>query len=737
MSEDFPAHLAGFQTGLLVAGYRLEAQVGAGGMAVVFRALDERLGRLVALKLLAPALAADASFRRRFIAESRAAAAVDDPHIIPVYEAGEAAGVLFIAMRFVRGGDLRQVLEREGPLAPGRVTAFVAPVASALDAAHRVGLVHRDVKPANILVDALQDRPEHVYLSDFGVSKGALSSVSLTGTGHFVGTPAYSAPEQIQGRAMDGRTDQYALACVAYQLLAGATPFERDQGMAVLLAHLSQPSPPLSSRRPDLPGEVDEVLARGMAKVPEKRYGSCRDFAEALREALVPAPNRSFGSAPYHSPGSVPEADHPRTHTTAAQPEFFEPDLPGTGKAAIPGGPGAAATADWAPGGEPASTADVPAAAKDPKGPGVAPAFTPGPFVGEAEILPVRRRKARKTWALIVSVAAAVGLTAALINLNRAPPGDAARVYSGGSYGFGNPDAIAVSGGHVWVASLSGSVTELNAGNGSWIRTLSGGSYGFSSPEGIATDGTHVWVTNLGGGANGSGSVTELNAGNGSWIRTLSGGSYGFNGPWGIATDGTHVWVDNYGRASTGDSVTELNAGNGSWVRTLYGIKAPYSVAVQGGHVWVANGDSVTELDAGNGSRVRTMSGASYGFRGTQAIAVSGARVWVANYRGGADGGGSVTELNAGNGSLVQILSNASYGFDGPQGITVDGAHVWIADGGSGGSVTELNADNGSLVRTLADAGDGFDNPWAIAEDGTHVWVANHQGNSVTELSAG
>ena len=339
MSENFPAHLAGFQAGSQVAGYRLEAQVGAGGMAVVFRARDERLGRMVALKILAPALVADVAFRRRFIAESRAAAAVDDPHIIPVYEAGEAAGVLFIAMRFVQGGDLRQVLGREGPLPPGRVASFISPVASALDAAHRAGLVHRDVKPANILVDARQDRPDHVYLSDFGVSKGAISSVSLTGAGHFVGTPDYSAPEQIQGWAVDGRTDQYALACVAYQLLTGATPFERDQGMAVLLAHLSQQPPVLSSRRPDLPGAADEILARGMAKVPEKRYGSCRDFAEALREAL--------GLAPYHSLGSA--ADYVRTQTAAPQLEFSGPDLAGTGRAAVLSGPTAAATADWAP----------------------------------------------------------------------------------------------------------------------------------------------------------------------------------------------------------------------------------------------------------------------------------------------------------------------------------------------------------------------------------------------------
>ena len=154
---------------------------------------------------------------------------MDDPHIIPIYEAGEGGGVLFIAMRFVRGGDWAGV----GPggwLSPGRATAFIFPVASALDAAHGAGLVHRDVKPANILLDARQDRPDHVYLSDFGVSKGAISSVSLTDTGQFLGTPDYSAPEQIQGRAVDGRTDQYALPCVAYQLLTGARPVRAGPG---------------------------------------------------------------------------------------------------------------------------------------------------------------------------------------------------------------------------------------------------------------------------------------------------------------------------------------------------------------------------------------------------------------------------------------------------------------------------------------------------------------------------
>jgi hypothetical protein len=321
LSEDFPA-LGGFGVGSLVAGYRLEGRVGAGGMAVVFRARDQRLDRLVALKILVPALAADEGFRRRFIAESRAAAAVDDPHIIPVYEAGEADGVLFIAMRFVAGGDLRGVLAREGPLPPGRAAGFISPVASALDAAHRAGLVHRDVKPANVLVDARQDRPDHVYLSDFGVSKGAKSSVSLTGTGQYLGTPEYSAPEQVQGHAVDGRADQYALACVAWELLTGSAPFERDQGLAVLLAHLSEPPPSLSEHRQDLAPAADQVLVKALAKVPEKRYLSCGEFADALRGAL--------GVPPYTSHETA-ASGHPRTVLSAGRHNEIAPDAAGLG----------------------------------------------------------------------------------------------------------------------------------------------------------------------------------------------------------------------------------------------------------------------------------------------------------------------------------------------------------------------------------------------------------------------
>jgi serine/threonine protein kinase/DNA-binding beta-propeller fold protein YncE len=312
VSEENPSAAGRFAAGSQIAGYRLEEQIGLGGMAVVFRAHDDRLDRMVALKILAPGLALDDAFRQRFIRESRAAAAVDDPHIIPVFEAGEASGVLFIAMRYVRGGDVRTLLDQAGPLPPARATEIISQVASALDAAHARGLVHRDVKPANMLLDASAgtDRPDHVYLSDFGLSKQALAPSGLTSTGQFLGTLDYVAPEQIEGRPVDGRTDEYALACAAFELLSGAPPFRRNEGLAVVYAQLSEPPPSLAARRSGLPPAIDSVLTRALAKSPADRYPTCRDFAVALREV--------FGLRPVDSGPS--DSPPPRAATEIAMP---------------------------------------------------------------------------------------------------------------------------------------------------------------------------------------------------------------------------------------------------------------------------------------------------------------------------------------------------------------------------------------------------------------------------------
>ncbi len=276
----------GLTSGVVVAGYRVEERIGAGGMAVVFRAKDMALGRTVALKILAPALTGDREFRDRFIRESRAAAAVDHPHIIPVYAAGEAEGVLYIAMRYVSSGDLRALIRRDGQQTAERASRLLSPLASALDAGHLAGLVHRDVKPANILIDTGARIADHPYLADFGLAKGSGSTAGLTGTGEFLGTLDYAAPEQISGKRAGPQTDQYALACAAFTMLTGGAPFPREEPMAVLWAHMSEPPPSVTALRPDLPRRIDQVLARAMAKTPEERYRTCGEFAEAFRTAL-------------------------------------------------------------------------------------------------------------------------------------------------------------------------------------------------------------------------------------------------------------------------------------------------------------------------------------------------------------------------------------------------------------------------------------------------------------------
>ncbi|MGI8446466.1 MAG: serine/threonine-protein kinase [Streptosporangiaceae bacterium] len=274
MSNEAPWPGNPVPAGARVAGYRLDGQIGRGGMAVVYRAHDLQLDRQVALKILDPVLAEDGGFRQRFLRESRAAAAVDHPNIIPVFAAGEADGVLFIAMRYVSGPDLRTLLDSGGPLPARRAVGIVSQVAAALDTAHERGLVHRDVKPANMLLDPAPGggRTEHVYLSDFGLSKQAVAGLGLTATGQLVGTLDYVAPEQIENRPVDGRGDLYSLACTAFEMLSGAPPFRRDQHLALLWAQLSEVPPPLTGRRPDLPPAVDQVMARALAKSPDDRY---------------------------------------------------------------------------------------------------------------------------------------------------------------------------------------------------------------------------------------------------------------------------------------------------------------------------------------------------------------------------------------------------------------------------------------------------------------------------------
>jgi CHASE2 domain-containing sensor protein/predicted Ser/Thr protein kinase len=268
----------------IIAGYRIEEVLGRGGMGVVYRATQLALGREVAIKLIATERSDDPVFRERFTSESRIAASIEHANVIPVYEAGEDDGLLFIAMRLVEGLDLGQLLARLGPLSSERSARVTVQIAGALDAAHARGLVHRDVKPANVLVTV--DQPEHAYLTDFGVAKYAGALSRITKADQWVGTLDYLAPEQIRGEEVDARADIYALTGVLYHCLTGEVPFKRDSEAATMWAHVSAPPPSAGSVRPGLPEELDEVIARGMAKDPADRYASASEMARAAALAL-------------------------------------------------------------------------------------------------------------------------------------------------------------------------------------------------------------------------------------------------------------------------------------------------------------------------------------------------------------------------------------------------------------------------------------------------------------------
>ncbi|HXJ63115.1 MAG TPA: protein kinase [Actinomycetota bacterium] len=296
------------EVGAVLAGYRIEGLAGRGGMGVVYVAEHVHLGRRVALKVLAPELAADESFRERFIRESRLAAAIEHPNAIPVYDAGEADGVLYIAMRLVQGTDLRAVIDHDGRVEPARALAILGAVAGALDMAHADGLVHRDVKPANILLEANRRGGEDVFLTDFGLTKRMGPGSRFTKTGSVVGTLDYMAPEQIQGAEVSGRADEYALGCVLFECLTGRPPYPRETEVAAMYAHLEEPPPAITSRRPDLPTAVDAVVARSMAKSPVERFATCGELVEAARAGLGDAALAADGASSVSAGGSPPAA---------------------------------------------------------------------------------------------------------------------------------------------------------------------------------------------------------------------------------------------------------------------------------------------------------------------------------------------------------------------------------------------------------------------------------------------
>jgi hypothetical protein len=336
--------------GAELAGCRIDGVAGRGGMGIVYRATQLSLGRPVALKLIAARHAADPAFRERFQREARLAAAIDHPNVVPVHEAGEEDGLLYLIMRYVRGTDLHALLAKEGRLAPPRAAAIVDQVAAALDAAHAAGLVHRDVKPGNVLI-AGEPGNEHVYLTDFGLTRQLAPDMRLTTTGHWIGTVDFTAPELARSRDVDARSDVYALGCVLHVALTGEVPYPRGTVPATLLAHLRDP-PPRPSRTPGVPTQFDPVIARALAKAPADRYPSAGDLGRAALAAAVHEPVDGSERSVARGPAAPEDAGEPSRSRDAAPAAAG--DGPYTGAtAALPPDPTAHKPAMTLPDGRP------------------------------------------------------------------------------------------------------------------------------------------------------------------------------------------------------------------------------------------------------------------------------------------------------------------------------------------------------------------------------------------------
>jgi len=633
------------------AGHRITGVAGRGGMGVVYRAVQLDLDRAVALKLIAPDLAGDPAFRERFVRESRLAAAIDHPNVIPIYYTGEHDGALYIAMRYVEGSDLRTLVRAAGRLDAARAAHIASQVASALDAAHERGIVHRDVKPANVLLGA----GEHAYLTDFGLTKRIASHSGSTRTGGWVGTLGFVAPEQIRGERVDARADVYALGCVLFYVLAGTAPYQRDSDEATLWAHLNDDPPSLTAHVEGTPPALEPVVRRALAKDPDDRFPSAGDLGRAALAAVG--------------------------RSTPARPERL------------------VATGAAAPAGAEAETAPSPDQA----------------LTLPADPLPPRRGARRPAWVWALAAVPVLALAAiAAVLLSGSGGGDGttgARTTAAPTTGApdgavagtvgrtvqigGRPNGVVAGGGLVWVLrSRSDRVTALRAPGGrrAGFRPLVG-----RLPAAMASGFGRLWVGKQSRPAlvaiglkshrrigapialPAQGKVVGVAAGErGVWVgirgdpglivrvspsrRRIMAQVTMPDGVQDIAVGAGAVWV--LGRRS--NTVTRVDVASGE-KRPINVGADPAGVAVGENAVWVTNSgdDTVTRVDTG--SLVTRVIGVG---DGPYRVAVGGGAVWVAN-RNDSTLTRIDPETNRAVASPVEVGSN-------PFAIAVNGRRVWV-----------------------------------------------------------
>ena len=671
--------MAEMSIGSVLAGYRIEGLAGEGGMGRVYRATQLALNRQVAVKVIVPELAHDEDFRRRFQRESELSASIDHPNVIPVYEAGEADGRLFIAMRWVEGTDLRSVIVREGRLDPDRIVAIVEQVAAALDAAHSGGLVHRDVKPANVMLTSTHGG-EHVYLTDFGLTKRAESGSALTKTGAFVGTPDYMPPEQIKGERADARADVYALGCLLFHALTGRPPYDRDTEVAKMYAQLHDPPPSATGSVPGIPVGLDAVISRALAKDPGGRYPSAGDLARAARAAL--------------------------TGTVASQPErSLATGLAAPGAATPPPTPAPPAAVT------PPPTAAVPPAAPPPTPP-VPARRSPLPIVLGAVL----------ALAVIGGILAAAGVfsggsgdgssgsfhdTAGTQPKSKkpagVPPSKVATIPAGDG-----PDGIAVAGDVVWVSnSVGNTLTRLDATANKPLGAQI--PVGRNPDEVVAANGI-VWVANTD-----DGTVTRLE---GDVSKEIQVGA----GPEGLSLGRQFLWVAN----GDSDSVTRIDPGSGTAVGSPIDVQnKPIGIFAGKRFVWVTNSfsGSVSRIDPSSGEVVGTTAGVG---RNIRSVTEAFGSVWVSS----AIDDGTVVRLDAATGEIVGRPIPVGQR---PKEMAAAGGYLWVVEERSN-AVIRIDPKTATVVGRPIRVGD---TPVGLTYGAGSLWVTNNAGDSVTRIDPG
>ncbi|MDA0184651.1 protein kinase [Solirubrobacter phytolaccae] len=709
--------------GQALAGYRIESVAGRGGMGIVYRATQVALGRPVALKLLTAELAADEAFRQRFRREWETAAAIDHPNVIPLYEAGESAdGQLFIAMRFVDGVDLAY-LSADGPMAAERAVRLVAQIGAALDAAHARGLVHRDVKPANVLVGAC----DHVYLTDFGLSREA-TQTRLTRTGLFVGSTDYAAPEQVRGEATDARTDVYALGCVLFQLLTASVPFARSGDMAKMYAHITEPPPLVSDVRPDVP-EFDAIVERAMAKDPDDRFQSAGALAAAATAAVRGASRPGWDTAPVGLAAFPSSAARPQSST----PGWATGPSPATNPAVAPapagrnGPAGASAPLAVIPGSRAAGfaatshpatngTATASAAAASgaaASGAGANGAAASGAATGPQSEL-VRAAQAQLEAERGASAARALAAGTAL------PDEGARHVAAGHDRAGGAAPTGPVARVAAGEDSLSGPavVSAVTSARGAkWPRLAAGVALPLVLVAGIvaavlaATSGTEERRVAAAATATPTATATATaTAAPARAVETIEVGRR----PDGVAVSQGKVFVANHGAGSLTTIDPETN-------RTSDPIDAgtrPDHVVAGKGVTWVgvAGDDRVARFESGQ----RTAS-VKVGDR-PEAIALGKQLLWVANRNDG-----TVNRVDRAAPALVG--SPIGVGRE-PAGIFVGRRFVWVTNA-KDGTVNRIDPSTAQLVGDAIPTGK---NPRGVIETRNATWIANADDGTVTRL---